>query len=100
MDSVKTVWLGGKPVTEVKFSDYMNMYKDLTALLSDMYSSHGVELIPIDEYLTMTCWLVSGHAVLAFPSKYATDEIVFYSKDPAFSKYINTMLDGVRGYYR
>ena len=100
MDSVKTFWLGGKPVTEVKFSDYMNMYKDLTALLSDMYSSHGVELIPIDEYLTMTCWLVSGHAVLAFPSKYATDEIGFYSKDPAFSKYINTMLDGVRGYYR
>lgn len=100
LDSVKTYWLGGKPASDVSFSDYENMYKGLTGVLSDIYESHGVELIPIDEYLTMTCWLVSGQAVLAFPSKYATDEIGFYSKDPAFSKYINTMLEGVRGYYR
>ena len=99
LDAVKTKCLGGKPVFEVTFCDYLNMYQGMTRLLEDEYRSHGVELIPIDEYLTMTCWLVSGQAVLAFPSKYATEEIGFYSKDPAFSKYINTMLEGVRGYY-
>lgn len=100
LDSVKTDCLGGKPYEQVTFADYMKMYRGMTNLLEEHYRQHGVELIPIDEYLTMTCWLVSGQAVLAFPSKYATDEIGFYSKDPAFSKYINTMLDGVRGYYR
>ena len=100
LDSVKTRCLGGKPYSEVTFNDYMEMYRGMTHLLESEYSAHGVELIPIDEYLTMTCWLVSGQAVLAFPSKYATDEIGFYSKDPAFGKYINTMLEGVRGYYR
>ena len=100
LDSVKTQCLGGKPYSKVEFMDYLDMYRGMTHLLEDQYSRHGVELIPIDEYLTMTCWLVSGQAVLAFPSKYATDEIGFYSKDPAFNKYINTMLDGVRGYYR
>ena len=100
LDSVKTRCLGGKPYSEVTFNDYMDMYRGMTRLLEKEYRAHGVELIPIDEYLTMTCWLVSGQAVLAFPSKYATEEIGFYSKDPAFSKYINTMLEGVRGYYR
>ena len=100
LDSVKTAYLGGKPVETVTFMDYESMYKGMTRLLEQTYLSHGVELIPLNEYLTMTCWLVSGQAVLAFPSKYATEEIGFYSKDPAFGKYINTMLDGVRGYYR
>lgn len=98
IDSVKTVWLG-KPKSEIRFSDYENMYKGISYELIKTYEAHGVELIPLDEYLTMTCWLVSGQAVLAFPSKYATEEIGFYSKDPAFSDYIRTMLSGVRGYY-
>lgn len=99
MDSVKTHYLG-KPKRQVSFADYENMYKGISRLLIEKYQAHGIELIPLDEYLTMTCWLVSGQAVLAFPSKYATDEIGFYSKDPAFSKYIYTMLKGVKGYYR
>lgn len=99
MDDVKTKWLG-KEKSDIGFSDYENMYKGLSQELISVYESHGVELIPLDEYLTMTCWLVSGQAVLAFPSKYATEEIGFYSKDPAFSEYIRTMLQGVRGYYR
>lgn len=99
MDSVKTYYLG-KPKRQIAFADYEDMYKGMSRLLIEKYLAHGIELIPLDEYLTMTCWLVSGRAVLAFPSKYATDEIGFYSKDPAFSKYISTMLNGVRGYYR
>lgn len=45
-----------------------------------------------DEYLIMTCWMVSGHAVLAFPSKYATDEISTHDwqviSNPRDSKYV------------
>lgn len=99
MDSVKTHYLN-KPKDKVRFSDYENMYKGMSKLLIEEYESHGIELIPMDEYLVMSCWLVANKAVLAFPSKYATDEIGFYSQDPAFGKYIKTMLKGVKGYYR
>lgn len=98
MDSVKTSSFS-KPKAEIGFQDYVNMYKGMSELLIEKYQSYGIELIPLDEYLTMTCWLVSGKAVLAFPSKYATDEIGFYSQDPAFGKYIQMMLQGVKGHY-
>ena len=96
MDSVKTHWLA-KDKKRILFSDYENMYRGLSKELISVYKSHGIELIPLNEYLTMTCWLVDDQAVLAFPSKYATEEIGFYSKDPAFSEYIKTMLRGVKG---
>ena len=98
VDSVKAHYLG-KPKDQIRFSDYENMYREMSEFLIDEYKSHGIELIPLDEYLVMSCWLVAGKAVLAFPSKYATDEIGFYSQDPAFSKYIKTMLKGVRRQY-
>ena len=66
------------------------------------YTKYGFNLVPLDEYLTMSCWMVreENHkgvkTVLAFPSKYSSDEIGFYSQDEAFSKYIGTMLEGVR----
>ena len=50
----------------------------------------------MNEYLTMSCWLVRDKTVLAFPSKYATEEIGFISQDKAFVDYIHTMLVGVR----
>ena len=48
----------------------------------------------------MSCWLTkvgdSEKAIFAFPSKYSTDEIGFTSQDKAFSKYIHTMLNGIK----
>lgn len=103
IDSVKQTYLGnGKPVEDILFSDYEMMYRKISEVIVKYYSKYGIDLVPLDEYLTMSCWLVRKtdrkevKAVLAFPSKYSTDEIGFYSQDEAFSKYIGTMLEGVK----
>lgn len=102
IDSVKQHYLGGKPMKSILFSDYETMYRVMSEIIVSYYSKYHFDLVPLDEYLTMSCWMVkkSGHegvkTVLAFPSKYSSDEIGFYSQDEAFSKYIGTMLDGVR----
>ena len=103
IDSVKQLYLGnGKPLEDILFSDYEMMYRKMSEVIVKYYSKYGIDLVPLDEYLTMSCWMVKKssrkevNAVLAFPSKYSTDEIGFYSQDEAFSKYIGTMLEGVR----
>lgn len=103
LDSVKRFNLGGdKTPEDIRFSDYENMYRMMSAVIAKYYAKYGVDLVPMDEYLTMSCWLVmkGNHkgisSVLAFPSKYSTDEIGFYSQDEAFSRYITTMLEGVK----
>ncbi len=98
IDSVKSKHLE-EDYDELCLHDFENMYRKVSMLMSDEYIRHGIELIPIDENLSISCWLVSDKAIMAFPSKYATDEIGFYSQDPAFSKYIKTMLNGFRGNY-
>ena len=101
IDAVKHHYLDKDPNT-ITFADYENMYRAMGQKIVDCYVKNGINLVPLDEYLTMSCWLVkSGHnnngikAILAFPSKYSTDEIGFYSQDEAFATYITTMLDGV-----
>ena len=51
----------------------------------------------------MSGWLItpvdkkrSVASILAFPSKYSSDEIGFYSQDELFSAYIMTILQGIR----
>lgn len=102
IDSVKKHHLGDKPLESILFSDYEQMYRNMSEIIVSYYNKYHFDLVPLDEYLTMSCWMVQrgGHkgvkTVLAFPSKYSSDEIGFYSQDEAFSKYIGTMLDGVR----
>lgn len=102
IDSVKQHFLGNKPLEDILFSDYEQMYRSISEVIVSYYTKNNFILIPLDDYLTMSCWMVqkkdhSGmKAVLAFPSKYSSDEIGFYSQDEAFSKYIGTMLEGVR----
>ena len=104
IDSIKQTYLGnGKRLDDVHFADYKRMYSDMTDCIADFYRYNGIELIPLNEYLTMSCWLIkpadvnrSTEAILAFPSKYASDEIGFYSKDASFADYISKMLEGVR----
>ena len=101
IDSVKQHYLGhGK---NIRFCDFEAMYRQMSEVIAKYYTKNGIELVPLDEYLTMSCWMVRRgpgegvSIVLAFPSKYSTDEIGFYSEDEAFSKYIGTMLEGVKG---
>ncbi len=98
IDSVKSTWLA-EDYDDLCIHDFENMYREISFLMGDEYQKHGIELIRLDENLSISCWLVADKAILAFPSKYATDEIGFYSHDPAFSKYIKTMLNGFRGNY-
>lgn len=93
-----------RSVKDIHFADYENMYIDITDCIIDIYRYHGIELIPLNDYLTMSCWLIkpankrhSVKSILAFPAKYSSDEIGFYSQDELFSEYITTILQGVRG---
>lgn len=100
LDAIKLKHLG-KPHDKVLYSDIKNMYTEITVAIANMLSEFkNIELVPLDEYLTMSCWMtiVNGKqtAIIAFPSKYSSDEIGFTSQDIAFSKYIQTMLDGMR----
>ena len=96
IDSVRTQHLGGKTPSNVSFFDFENMNRAITKVISSVYLSHGVDLWPMDEYLTMSCWLAGEQAVLAFPSKWSSDEIGFFSQDPAFARYIKAMFLGVK----
>lgn len=103
IDSVKEKYIGNnKPCEKILFSDYEKMYRGMSEVIIKYYTRYGINLVPLDEYLTMSCWMSQKgsrkevQTVLAFPSKYSTDEIGFYSQDEAFSQYITTMLEGVR----
>ena len=99
IDSLKMHYMD-KPLADVCYMDYLNLYKGMTALISDMFKKSGIEVVPINESIMMCCWMVDigglKKAIFAFPSKYSTDEIGFVSKDAAIIKYINTMLRGVK----
>ena len=107
LDSIKQANLGhGKKLDDVHFADYVRMYSDMTDCIAACYKSCGIDsIVPINEYLTMSCWLIkpadtknrATEAILAFPSKYASDEIGFYSQDASFAKYITTVWAGICG---
>ncbi|MCQ2337032.1 MAG: hypothetical protein MJ010_07645 [Paludibacteraceae bacterium] len=91
-----------KNYKDVSYFDFYNTYMEFSREMERMYSMcnpENMHLIPLDDYLTMSCWMTScegkGKAIFAFPSKYATEEIGFESQDDAISDYIRTMLNGV-----
>lgn len=100
LDDIKQTYLT-KPNEQIGYGDIYGMYRNITYAIEDFFSQYSnIKLIPLNEHLTMSCWLtiVNGQdtAIIAFPSKYSTDEIGFISQDVAFSKYIQTMLNGMR----
>lgn len=102
LDSVKQYYMGDskRDVMSITFNDFVNMYRSFDILLKKHYMrnerSNFIELIEMNEYMPMSCWLVRDKAILAFPSKYSSDEMGFESQDNAFVDYIHTMLFGVR----
>lgn len=100
LDSIKQHYLS-KPCEEIIYADIKCMYEEITVAIADMLKGlNNVELIPVREDLMMSCWMtmVNGKhtAIIAFPSKYSSDEIGFISQDVAFSNYIRTMLNGMK----
>ncbi|MEE1253730.1 MAG: hypothetical protein UHJ11_01580 [Paludibacteraceae bacterium] len=95
IDAIKEAYLN-KKIEDITFFDFENMFAEITKEIELLYSSYGFECIPLNDNLIMSCWMSGEKMIFAFPSKYNTDEIGFSSQDPAFSKYIRTMLRGVR----
>lgn len=104
LDSIKRHYLGGsKSLDDIHFADYEHMYSDMTDCIAECYQYHGIELIPLNEYLTMSCWMIKPansnrrmEAIIAFPSKYNSTEIGFHTQDASFEKYITKMIEGAR----
>jgi len=94
MDEIKNKYLN-KPVQTITFRDIYTMYQEITKELELFYEQHKVTLIPLNNYLTMSCWSNGEKALFAFPGKFAADEIGFISSDRAILDYIETMLEGV-----
>ncbi len=100
LDSIKTHYMS-KPTSKLAYADINNMYTAITYAIVEMFREQkNISMIPLREDLMMSCWMsiVNGKetAIFAFPSKYSTDEIGFISQDAAFSKYIQTMLKGMK----
>ena len=94
IDNIKNKYLN-KSVESITFRDIYTMYQEITEELKTFYEKHNVKLIPLNNYLTMSCWSNGEKALFAFPGKFAADEIGFISSDRAILDYIETMLEGV-----
>ena len=100
LDSTARTYLQ-KPIDKISYHDMESMYKNYSILIFNYLKDQpNIELIPLREDIAMCCWMniLNGKskAIIAFPSKYSTDEIGFISQDEAFSKYILTMLSGIK----
>jgi hypothetical protein len=93
IDDIKNRSLN-KPVSDITFSDMYVMYYDTTEQLKAFLYQYNIETIPLNDYLTMSCWSNGEKVLFAFPGKFAADEIGFISHDLAILSYINTMLEG------
>lgn len=100
MDSIRLKYLD-KPIESIKYEDFTNMFSDMTQEIKNVYSKYEtIKLIPIDDFLSVRGWLVCSpkngdKAIIAFPSRYSSSEIGFYTTDESTSEYIRTMQKGI-----
>ena len=94
IDQIKNRYLN-KFFHTITFQDIYKMYHQITEELKDFFEQKNIQLIPLNNYLTMSCWSNGEKALFAFPGKFAADEIGFISSDIAILHYIETMLEGV-----
>jgi hypothetical protein len=94
LDNIKNTCLN-KPVKTITFYDIYTLYHQVTEELKAFFGQHNIQLLPLDNYLTMSCWSNGEKVLFAFPGRFAAEEIGFISSDIAILYYINTMLEGV-----
>ncbi|MDR0969876.1 MAG: hypothetical protein LBM67_05010 [Lentimicrobiaceae bacterium] len=85
-----------KSEKDITFSDIFQVYDKTTERLKSFFREHNIKTIPLNNYLTMSCWYNGEKVLFAFPGRFAADEIGFISHDEAILKYIKTMLDGAQ----
>lgn len=90
-----------QPYDSIRFEHFVQMFNGYTNIMEREYSYHrNITLIPIEDYLSMSCWLIGNglegfYMIIAFPSRYSSDEIGFASQDDNIARYIHTMLFGI-----
>ena len=94
IDNIKNTCLD-KPINTITFYDIYTMCYQVTEELKVFFEQHNIQLRPLNNYLTMSCWSNGEKVLFAFPGKFAADEIGFISSDNAILHYIETMLEGV-----
>jgi hypothetical protein len=99
IDKIKNNYLN-KPANKITFYDFHLMYQQVTDELIAFFKTNKITLIPLNDYLVMSCWSNGEKVLFAFPGKFAADEIGFISHDPAILRYIDTMLVGVKANLR
>ena len=95
IDSIKNQYLNKQPHA-IRFEDVYEVYYQVTEELKVFFKSHNIQLVPLNDYLTMSCWSNGEKVLFAFPGKFAAEEIGFISSDHAILHYIDTMLEGVK----
>ena len=94
-----------QPYDSINFEHFVKLLGGYTEIIENEYAYHrNITLIPIEDYLTMSCWMVGNryqgyNIVIAFPNRYASSEIGFASQDDNIARYILTMLEGIRTNY-
>ena len=104
MDSLRAS-LMEQPYDSISFEHFIKLNSGYTKIMENEYAYHrNISLIPIEDYLTMSCWMVGNryegyNIIIAFPNRYSSSEIGFASRDDNIARYIHTMLEGIRTNY-
>ena len=86
-----------KPEDMISYYDIYTMYHQVTEELKSFFAKNHIRTIPLNNYLSMSCWSNGKKALFALPGRFAADEIGFISHDLAILGYIEDMLNGVDG---
>jgi hypothetical protein len=103
MDSVRTYCLGEEDtsVDSITYANFVNMFTEMTRVMEQTYKNYpSITLVPIDDFLSIRGWLITrrkgeSRAIMAFPSRYSSSEIGFYTTDESTTDYIKTMQQGI-----
>jgi hypothetical protein len=94
IDQIKNKYIT-RPFNTISFYDMYRMCQEITDELETFFEANKITLVPLTNYLVMSCWSNGKKVLFAFPGKFAADEIGFISHDLAILHYIETMLAGV-----
>jgi hypothetical protein len=102
MDSLRTKCMGEKdePIDQITYQKFVDMFDGMTRIMEETYRKYpSITLVPIEDFLSVRSWLITGKqtgkAIMAFPSRYSSSEIGFYTTDESTREYIKTMQRGI-----
>ncbi|MBR3566393.1 MAG: hypothetical protein IKN91_08735 [Paludibacteraceae bacterium] len=103
LDSVRNKYIGdnNKSVNDIKYDDFRNMFLEMSQIIEKAYRQYpSINLLPVGEFLSVRSWLICSpddgdKAIMAFPSRYSSSEIGFFTIDGSTSDYVKTMQKGI-----